>query len=114
VDDLFRDCCLTVLLCLCVVVTLQRLGERGVHREGGAWYAVTFPCPGADVDHLASLRTEGAPGVPFPGAGLVAEGTDHALHCTMMKARISRQLIRADLGRSGELQQAMQAALIDL
>jgi hypothetical protein len=114
VDDLAQDCCLTVLLCLCVVVSLQRVGERGVHREGGAWYAVTFRCPGAEVDHLASLRTEGAPGVAFPGAGLMAEGTDHARDCIIVNARISQRSTRADLGRSGELQQPMQAALIDL
>jgi hypothetical protein len=114
VDKLSLDCCLTILLCLCVIVSLQRDGERCVHGEGGTWYAITIRCPGAEVGHLTSLRTERAPGVAFPGVGLVAEGTDHARHCTMMNARNGQRLTRADLGRSGELQQTMQAALIDL
>ena len=80
--DLFSDCCLTALLCLCAAVPLQRVGDRGVHREGGAWYAIPFRCPGAEVGYLASFRAEGAPGVAFPGAGLVAEGTGHARHYT--------------------------------
>ena len=113
-DDLYLNCCLTVLLCLRIVVSLQRGGERGVHREGGTWYAITFRCPGAKVGHLTSFRAEGAPGVAFPGAGLVAEGTGHARHCTMVNARIGQRSTRADLGRSGDLQQSVQAALIDL
>ena len=87
VDKLSLDCCLTILLCLGVIVSFQRDGERCVHGEGGIWYAVTFRCPGAEVGHLTSLRTEGAPGVAFPGARLVAEGTDHARHCTMVNIR---------------------------
>ena len=114
VDDLSLDCCLTVLLCLCVAVPLQRVGERGVHREGGAWYAIPFRCPGAEVGHLTSFRAEGAPEVAFPGAGLVAEGTGHARHCTMVNARIGQRSTRADLGRGGDLQQSVQAALIEL
>ena len=114
VDDLSLDCCLTVLFCLCVAVPLQRVGERGVHREGGAWYAIMICCPGAKVDHLTSFGAEGAPGVAFPGAGLVAEGTGgHARHCTMVNARIGQRSTRADLGRGGDLQQSVQASLID-
>lgn len=60
---------LIVVLFLGVVVSLHRVGSRGVHREGGTWYAITFRRPGAEVSHLASFRTEGAPGVAFPGAG---------------------------------------------
>ena len=105
---------LAVLLCLCVVVSLQRVGGRGVHREGGAWYAITFRCPGAEVGHLASFRAEGAPGVVSPGAGLVTEGAGHARHCTTVNARIGQRSTRADLGRGGDLQQSVQAALIDL
>src|SRR6202795_3935982 len=39
---------LTVFLRLCAVVSLQRVGERGVYRKGGTWYAITFRCPGAE------------------------------------------------------------------
>jgi hypothetical protein len=46
---------LTVLLCLCVVVSLQRVGERCVRCEGGAWYAITFRGPGAEVGHLTTF-----------------------------------------------------------
>ncbi len=90
-DDLSQGCCLTVLLGRCIVVLLQRVGERGIHRESGAGYAVTFRCPGAEVGHLTMLRTEGTPGIAFPGAGLVAEGADHAGHCTMVNARIGQR-----------------------
>ncbi|HEX7093135.1 MAG TPA: hypothetical protein VF205_05610 [Nitrospiraceae bacterium] len=89
------DCWLTILLCLCVVVSLQRVGERGVHRESGAWYAIMFRCPGAEVRQLTSFGAEGAPGVVFPGAGLVAEGIGHARHCTTLNPRmVSDQLWR--------------------
>ena len=114
IDDLSLDCCLTVLLCLCVVVPLQRVGKGGVHPEGGVWYAITFRCPGAEVDHLTSFRAEGAPGVAFPGAGLVAEGTGHARHYTTVNPRISQRSTRAELVCGGDLQQSVQAALIDL
>ena len=105
---------LTGLLCFCVVVSLQRVGERGVHREGVAWYAITFRCPGAEVGHLASFRAEGAPGVAFPGAGLATEGAGHAYHCTTLNPRIGQRSTRADLVRGDDLQQSVQAALIDL
>ena len=105
---------LAVLLCLCVVVSLQRVGGRGVHREGGAWYAITFRCPGAEVGHLASFRAEGAPGVAFPGAGLATEGAGHTRHCTTLNPRIGQRSTRVDLVRGGDLQQSVQAALIDL
>jgi hypothetical protein len=98
---------LTVLLCLCVVVSLQRVGKRGVHHEGGAWYAITFRCPGAEVGHLTSFRAEGAPGVAFPGDGLVAEGTGHARHCTTLNPRIGQRSTLADLMRGGDLQQSV-------
>ena len=113
-DDLFLDCCLTVLLCLCVVVPLQRVGKRGIYREGGVWYAITFRRPGAEVGHLTSFRAEGTPGVAFPSAGLVAEGTGHARHCTTLNPRIGQLSARADLMCGGDLQQSVQAALIDL
>ncbi len=99
--------CLTVLRCLCVVVSFKRVGKRCVHGEGGTWYAITIRCPGTEIGHLTSLRAEGAPGVAFPSAGVVAEGTDHARHCIIVSARISQRSTRADLGRSGELQQPM-------
>ena len=105
---------LIILRCLCVVVFLQRVGERGVHRESVAWYAIMFRCPGAEVGHLTSFRAEGAPGVAFPGAGLVAEGTGHARHCTTLNPRIGQRSTLADLVRGGNLQQSVQAALIDL
>ena len=108
------DCWLTILWCLCVVVSLQRVGKRGVHREGGAWYAIMICCPGAKVDHLTSFGAEGAPGVAFPGAGLVAEGTSHARHCTTLNPRIGQRSTLVDLVRGGDLQQSVQAALIDL
>ncbi len=73
-----------------------------------------FHCPGAEVVHLTSLRAEGAPGVAFPGAGMVAEGTGHARHYTMANTRIGERSTRADLGRSSDLQQPVQAALVDL
>jgi hypothetical protein len=44
---------------------------------------------------LTMLRTEGAPGIAFPGAGLVAEGANHAWHCTMVNVRIGRRSILA-------------------
>jgi hypothetical protein len=105
---------LTALLCLCVVVSLQRVGERGVYREGGAWYAIMFRCPGAEVGHLTSFRAEGAPGVAFPGAGLAAEGAGHARYDTILNLRIGQGSAWADLVRGGDLQQSVQAALIDL
>ena len=107
VDDRYLDCWLTVLLCLCVVVFLQRVGKRGIPREGGAWYAITFRCPGAEVGHLTSFRAEGAPGVAFPGDGLVAEGTGHARHCTTLNPRIGQRSTLADLMRGGDLQQSV-------
>ena len=113
VGDLYLDCCLTVLLCLCVVVSLQRVGERGVHREGGARDTIPFRCPGAEVGHLTSFRAEGAPGVAFPGAELVTEGTGHVRHCTTLNPRIGQRSTRVDLLRGGDLQQSVQAALID-
>ena len=113
VDDQCLNCRLTVLLCLCVVVSLQRGGERGVHGEGGARYPITVSCPGAEVAHLTSFRAEGSPGVVFPGAGLVAEGTGHARHCTTLNPRIRQRSTRADLVGGDDLQQSVQAALID-
>jgi len=114
VDDLSLDCSLTVLLCLCVVVSLQRVGDRRVCHEGWARDTIPFRCPGAEVGHLTSFRAEGAPGVAFPGAGLVAEGTDHDQHCTTLNPRIVQRSTRADLVRGGDLQQSVQTALIDL
>ncbi len=73
-----RWSCLTMLLGRCIVVLLQRVGARGIHRESGAGYAVTFRSPGAEVSHLTMLGTEGAPGIAFPGAGLATEGAGHA------------------------------------
>ena len=105
---------LTGLLCLCVVVSLQRVGERGVYHDGGTWYAITFRCPGAEVSHLTSFRAEGAPEVAFPGAGLVTEGAGHARYCTTLKPRIGQRSTLADLVCGGDLQQSVQAALIDL
>ena len=37
VSDLYVGGCVAVLLCLCVVASLQRVCGRGVHREGGTW-----------------------------------------------------------------------------
>lgn len=113
-DDLSQGCCLTGLLGCCIVVLLQRVGERGIHRESGAGYAVTFRCPGAEVGHLTMLRTEGAPGIAFPGAGLVAEGADHAWHCTMVNARIGQRSTLGGVVSGRDVQQSLQAALIDL
>ena len=45
----------TVLLCLGVVISLARAGERCVHRKSGAWYAITFRCPSAEVSHLTTF-----------------------------------------------------------
>ena len=73
-----------------------------------------FRCPGAEVSHLASFRAEGAPGVAFPGARLVAEGTGHACHCTTLNQRIGQRSARANLVCGSDLQQSVQAALIDL
>ena len=94
-------------MCVCVVVSIQRVGERGLQREGGAWYAMTFLGPGAEVDYLTSLRAERAPGVVFPGARLVTEGADHARHCTTLNPRIDQWLTRADLMCGGDLQQSV-------
>ena len=73
-----------------------------------------FRCPGAEVGHLASFRAKGAPGIAFPGAGLATEGAGHTRHCTTLNPRIGQRSTRADLVRGGDLQQAVQAALIDL
>lgn len=73
-----------------VVVVFQRVGERGVYRERGAWYAVAVRCPGAEVGHLASFRAEGAPGIAFPRGGLATEGATHARHYTMLNLRIGQ------------------------
>ena len=73
-----------------------------------------FRCPGAEVGHLASFGAEGAPGVAFTGAGLVTEGAGHARYCTTLNPRIGQQSSRADLVRGGDLQQSVQATLIDL
>ena len=108
------DCCLTVLVGLCAVVSLQRVGDRCVCHEGWARDTIPFRCPGAEVGHLTSFRTEGVPRVAFPGAGLVTEGTGHARHYTMVNTRIGQRSTLADLGRSGDLQQPVQMALIDL
>jgi len=87
--------CLIVLPCLCVVVSLQRAGKRGVYHKSGPRDSILFGCPGAEVGHLTSFRTEGAPGIAFPGGGSVAEGTGHAGHCTTQIPRIDlRQLAR--------------------
>ena len=113
-DDLSWDCCLTVLLCLCVVVSLQRVRKRGVHREGGARDTILFRCPCAEVGHLTSFGAEGTPGVAFPSAGLVTERAGHARDYTTVNLRIGQRSTRADLVRGGDLQQSVQAALIDL
>jgi hypothetical protein len=85
-----------VLLCLCVIVSLQRVWERGVHCERGTGNAIPFRCPGAEVSQLTSFRAKGAPGIAFPDAGLVAEGADHARHYTMLSLKISQEPTRAD------------------
>ena len=91
-----------VLLCLCVIVSLQRVWERGVHCERGAGNAIPFRCPGAEVGQLTSFRAEGAPGITFPDTGLVTEGADHAQHYTMLSLKIGQEPTRADLiGRGG-------------
>ena len=105
-DDLPWDCCLTILLCLCVVVSLQRVRKRGVHRESGDRDTILFRCPGAEVGHLTSFGTEGAPGVAFPSAGLMTEGAGHARDYTTVNLRIGQWSTRADLLRSGDLQQS--------
>ena len=86
-----------VLLCLCVIVSLQRVWERGVHCERGAGNAIPFRCPGAEVSQLTSFRAKGAPGIAFPDAGLVTEGTDHAQHYTMLSLKIRQEPTGADL-----------------
>lgn len=79
VDDLLPGLLgLTSLLCVWVVVSLERVGERGVHREGLAWYAIAVRCPGAEVGHLAAFRAEGAPGVALPRGGVATERAGHA------------------------------------
>lgn len=95
---------LTVLLCLWIVVSLRRVGKRGVYHEGGAGDTISFRCPGTKVGHLTSFGTEGAPGVTFPGAGLVTERTHHARHCTTLNPWIGQRSTRADLLRGGDLQ----------
>ncbi len=54
-DDLSQGCYLTVLMGRCIVVLLQRIGERGIHRESGAGYAVMFRCPSPEIGHLTSF-----------------------------------------------------------
>jgi hypothetical protein len=95
VCDQYRECRLTVLLSLWVVIPFQRVGERGVHGEGGTWYAITIRCPGAKVGHLTSFRAEGAPEVAFPGAGSVTEGAGHV--CIL--ARRGRESVSGQLDR---------------
>ena len=75
---------------------------------------IAFSCPGAEVSHLTSFRAEGPPGVAFPSAGLVTEWAGHARDCTTVNLRIGRRSTRADLVCGGNLQQSVQAALIDL
>ena len=104
VDDLLWDCCLTVLWCLCVVVSLQGIGKRGVHHEGGARDTILFCCPGSEVGHVTSFGAEGAPGVTFPCAGLVTERTSHARHCTTPNPWIGPRSTRTDLLGGGDLQ----------
>ena len=72
--------------------------------RGGAWYAITVRCPGAEVDQLASFRAEGAPGIAFPRGGLVTEGAGHVRQYIMPNLRIGQRLTRLDLGRGGDLQ----------
>jgi hypothetical protein len=103
-----------LLLCLSVIAPLQRVGRRGIHGKSGTWYSIPFCRPGPEVDHLTSFRAEGAPGVAFPGAGLVTEGADHTRHCTTLNPKIGQRSTRADLEGGGDLQQSVQAALIDL
>ncbi len=92
-----------VLLCLCVIDSLQRVWERGVHCERGAGNAIPFRCPGAEIGQLTSFRAKGAPGIAFPDAGLVTEGTDHAQHYTMLSLKISQEPTGADLMCRGGL-----------
>jgi hypothetical protein len=75
----------------CIVVSLHRVGERSVDHDGGTWYSILFRCPGAEVGHLAAFGAEGAPGVAFPGAGLVTEGADHGRYCITPYLRIGRR-----------------------
>ena len=44
----------------------------------------------------------------------MAEGAGHARHYTMVNARFGQRSTRANLGRGGDLQQSVQAALIHL
>ena len=83
-------------LCFCVIVSLQRIWERGVHCESGAGNAIPFRCPGAEVGHLTSFRAKGTPGIAFPNAGLVTEGAHHAQHYTMLSLKIGQEPTRAD------------------
>src|SRR5580765_876552 len=96
-NDLSLDCCLTVSLCLCLAVSLQRVWGRGLHRDGGSWHAITFRCPGAEIGHLTSLRAEGSPRIAIPDAGFVTEGTGHAA----IVARRIRESFAVNSGGSG-------------
>ncbi len=92
-----------VLLYLSVIVSLQRVWERGVHCERGTGNMIPFRCPGAEVGQLTSFRAKGAPGIAFPDAGLVTEGADHARHYTMLSLKIGQEPTRADLMCRGGL-----------
>jgi hypothetical protein len=92
-----------VLLCLCVIDSLQRVRERGVHCERGAGNAIPFRCPGAEVGQLTSFRAKGAPGIAFPDTELVTEGADHAMHYTMLSLKIGQDPTGADLMCRGGL-----------
>ncbi len=93
-----------ILLCLCVIVSLQRVWGRGVHCERGAGNAIPFRCPGAEVGQLTSFRAKGAPGIAFPDAGLVTKGADHAQHYTMLSLKIGQEPTRANLMCRGGMQ----------
>jgi hypothetical protein len=95
---------------VCIIVPFHRVGERGVDHDGGTWYSILFRCPGAEVGHLTAFRAEGAPGVVFPGAGLVTEGADHNRHYTMLRLKIGQEPTRADVICRDGLQQSVKTA----
>jgi hypothetical protein len=103
----FREIIGEIVCSVLVVVSLQRVGRRGVHCEVGAGDTISFRCPGAKVGHLTSFRAERAPGIAFPDAGLAAERTDHARHYTMVNTGMGQRLTRADLAHGGDLQQSL-------
>ena len=112
--DLYLEGSLTVPLLLSAVVPIQRIWKRGVRGDAGTWKAIPFRCPSAKVNYLTSFRAEGAPGITLPCDGLATEWAGHTRHCTTLNPRIGQRSTLGDVVRGRDVQQSVQAALIDL